>query len=271
MASCAGPDLRRAQTARDVFLQKYPSALHTTQASTRPLRYVTRELLPAKRSLLFIHGSPGNWEGWAEYLNNDDLAEHYQVIALDRPGYGGSLAGEPERSLSKQAEAVAQVLREVQSKGAPPAILVGHSYGGPVAVRTAIDFPDLIGGLILVAGAVSPALEETKWYQRVANWSWLRWLVPRDLDVCNQEILALKGCLEAMTSEWAKVRVHVYLLHGEKDPLVPVENVRFAKEHLTQAKSVEEKIVPGMNHFVPWEHPELILAAVDDIATKLAP
>ncbi len=39
-------------------------------------------------------------------------------------------------------------------------ILVGHSLGGPVIARTAMDYPDLVDGLILVGGSIDPEMEK---------------------------------------------------------------------------------------------------------------
>ncbi len=262
ISGCAGPDLKKTEMARERFVQQHPDRILTASLPWTKIRYVRAGDSASRQRppLLFIHGSPGEWGGWADFFSDEYLLANFDVLALDRPGYGGSGAGTPELSLARQAEAVLAVLKTNESGAA--AILVGHSYGGPVAVRAAIDFPNRVAGIVVVAGALSPALEETKWYQHVARWAPFRWLVPESLDVCNREIMALKGELESMDGEWSKIKAPVYLLHGDKDPLVPVGNVAFAQARLGQSVRHEEKIVAGMNHFVPWEHPDRILEAV---------
>jgi pimeloyl-ACP methyl ester carboxylesterase len=52
--------------------------------------------------------------------------------------------------------------------------------------------------------------------------------------------------------------VPVVMLHGDKDPLVPVQNVAWLEQQLAAAgrSNLFAKIIlPGVNHFIPWEHP----------------
>lgn len=270
ITACAGPDLKKAEQARDRFVQQHPDRFATATLPWTKVRYVRAGGIEARkrRPLVFVHGSPGDWSGWADFFSNEYLSSHFDVLAVDRPGYGGSGAGTAELTLSRQAEAAMTALQSNESGSA--AILVGHSYGGPVVIRAAIDFPERVAAIVVVAGAVDPQLEETKWYQHVARWALFRWLVPQSLDVCNREIMALKGELERMRSDWKRVRAPVYLLHGNKDPLVPVANVAFAKSQLVPSVVHQEKIIEGMNHFVPWEHPEEILEAVRWAETTIA-
>lgn len=51
------------------------------------------------------------------------------------------------------------------------------------------------------------------------------------------------------------------VIHGKKDTLVPYENVDFARKAFVNAP-VQYIIVDDMNHFVPWNHPELIRKAI---------
>lgn len=263
ITGCAGPDLKEATRARDEFVSSHGDRIHEVALDGKAVR-VARAGDDASRRrppLVFVHGSPGEWGGWAKYFSEPRLTERFDVVAFDRPGFGGTQPGVPEPSLAKQASVAMAAFADNGS--GRPAILVGHSYGGPVVVRAAIDHPDRIGAVVVVAGAVSPALEETKWYQNVALWPVVRWLVPESLDVCNREILALKAELVAMQDQWGKLKAAVYLLHGEADPLVPVANVDFARERLGAARAVHVERVPGMNHFVPWEHPDKVLEAID--------
>jgi len=65
------------------------------------------------------------------------------------PGFGGTAELPPEEhSLRGYAEWVAAFAKEVGLDG--PVDVVGHSFGGGVAIRTAHDFPELVGRLILV-------------------------------------------------------------------------------------------------------------------------
>lgn len=215
---------------------------------------------PAKRALVFVHGSPGSWEAWARFLQDPELTSRFHVMAVDRPGFGGSGEGTSETSLRKQAEDVAAAMKANRSGLAP--IYVGHSFGGPVVAAMAAYAEPKPGALVFVASSVDPALEETKWYQIPASWRLLRSLVPTPLRVCNEEILALKGELEALLPEWPKMTALALTIQGEEDDLVPPANEDFIAARYSPLRLIKRRRVPGLNHFVPWKRPDLIVEAV---------
>ncbi|MEO1021213.1 MAG: alpha/beta hydrolase [Bacteroidota bacterium] len=204
---------------------------------------------------IFVHGSPGSWDAFAELMSRPEVLTDVQTISLDRPGFGKSGAGNPERSLIKQAASVALLLDEYKDK---KTILIGHSYGGPVVARMAIDFPDLVDGVILVAGSIDPNLEKTKWFQIPIHYKILSWVVPKPLYSSNEEIMALKTELEDMMPLWENITQPVSIIQGGKDRLVPAGNAEFGKSMLTNA-TVNMVELPDMDHFVPWSHPNLII------------
>jgi pimeloyl-ACP methyl ester carboxylesterase len=100
-------------------------------------------------AVLFVHGQPG--------LGSDFdavgalLVEDHRVLAPDRPGYGGTEL--QPRSMAQNAEALAAL---IEQRDVAPATVVGHSYGGGIAVLLAVLRPDLVSGLVLV-GSVGRA------------------------------------------------------------------------------------------------------------------
>ena len=209
--------------------------------------------------VLFVHGSPGTWDTFVDCMGSADLQRSARMVSADRPGFGGSGAGTVERSLEKQAAALRPILDS--NRSGRPAVLVGHSYGGPVVARMAVDYPHLVGALVLVAPAVDPELEDTKWYQIAAGWPFVSWLVPRDLMTTNREIMALEGELEKLLPHWPRIRVPVTVIQGEKDRLVPPGNADFAARRLVNAPVTMIRR-DDLNHFVPWMRPDLITDAV---------
>ena len=210
--------------------------------------------------VLFVHGSPGSWENFARFLDDDELAAKAHLVAIDRPGYGGSGRGKPERSLEVQAGVFRPVLERARAEGRRT-ILVGHSYGGPVIARAAVDFPELIDALILVSPSIDPDLEDLPWYQYVGNWFFVRWAVPAMLDVSNQEVLALERELRDMESSWKDIRMPVTVIQGGSDTLVHPGNADFAERVFVNAPL--ELVLPAdANHFIPWTHPRLMRDAI---------
>jgi pimeloyl-ACP methyl ester carboxylesterase len=222
---------------------------------------------PTKRPIVFVHGSPGSWEGWSHFLLDPELQKNYHLISIDRPGFGESRPGIPVTSIAAQASDVIEILKLNKSQKA--AILVGHSFGGPVIAKAAMDSPDLIAGLVFVASSVDPDLETIKWFQYPATWWPIRLLIPSELRVCNEEILPLKSELIAMLPFWKNIKARSALIQGELDQLVPPGNQDFLIKQLDQKTIVKVMRIPELNHFVPWKRPNLIVEGIQIVNSSL--
>lgn len=101
---------------------------------------VHAEIFGTGHRAVFVHGIFG-W-GTDTFPRQVELADDYQVVLLDRRGYGGSKnAGPPDWQLDAQA-----VLRLLGSGGH----LVGHSYGAVVALVAVCMRPDLVRSLVVI-------------------------------------------------------------------------------------------------------------------------
>ncbi len=220
---------------------------------------------PTGPLILFVHGSPGDWRAFEHFLSDPGLRRRAQMVSVDRPGFGGSGFGEPEPSLERQA-ALLQPLLDYFG-GGRPAILVGHSLGGSVIARMAMDFGAKIGALVLVAPALDPDREELRWYNRLASLAPVRLLLPKSLDISNLEILPLRAELTKMLPLWDKVTADVIVIQGAKDRLVSPENADFAQKVLRNAHVTVERI-SDIGHFIPWERPNLIRNALIQLLNR---
>jgi pimeloyl-ACP methyl ester carboxylesterase len=62
--------------------------------------------------------------------------------------------------------------------------------------------------------------------------------------------------------------VPVLMLHGTKDKLVPVANVEYLRAQLAAAGKrnlFDQLIFPEYNHFIPWQHPDAVEAALEKV------
>jgi pimeloyl-ACP methyl ester carboxylesterase len=213
-----------------------------------------------KPLVLFVHGSPGSLSAFIHFLADSILLKNALLITTDRPGFGYSNFGNGEPSLQKQSEALKPIL-EVNKRN-QRVILVGHSLGGPLIAQMAIDYPDLVDGLIIVAGSIDPDLEPREtWFRAPLATPFLSWVLPRSFRASNEEIYQLKPELERMLPLWKDIICPVIVIQGEKDELVPKQNAEFAKKMLINAP-VQFVFEKEMNHFVPWSHPHLIREAI---------
>lgn len=207
-----------------------------------------------KPCLVFIHGSPGSLFGWSHYLCDEQLLTHFQMISFDRPGYVYSDYGQARTSLAEQARAVQLILQDLQIE--QPVFIVGHSYGGPVAVKFAQLYPNCVKSIFLVSSSIDPDLEEVKSIQRIGRWKLIKSLIPRELIVCNEEILLLKD--ELIKIDFDLITCDVTIIHGKDDVHVPVGNVDYMLEKFIKASLVKSNVHEDVNHFIPWQYSELI-------------
>jgi pimeloyl-ACP methyl ester carboxylesterase len=108
---------------------------------------------PSGPDVLMIHGSTSHLEEFVVSLA-PTLGDDFHLAAYDRPGMGRSTKRPGDAAeLSVQAETAAEVIRAM---GLSKPVIVGHSYGGAVALRLALDHPELISGLVLIAPASHP-------------------------------------------------------------------------------------------------------------------
>jgi pimeloyl-ACP methyl ester carboxylesterase len=222
---------------------------------------------PEKPLILFLHGSPGSLSAFIDFLADSALLKNGLLITADRPGFGYSNFGNGEPSLKKQSECLKPILEEYKANR--PIILVGHSLAGALIVKMAVEYPDLVDGLIIVAGSIDPTLEPNEtWFRAPLATPFLSWILPGSFRASNEEIYQLKPELERMLPLWKKVTCPVILIQGKKDVLVPPENADFAKKMLVNAP-VDFVLIDDMNHFVPWSHPHLIRDAILKMLQKL--
>lgn len=77
------------------------------------------------------------------------LKDRYHLAAYDRPGLGFTAKRPADAdTLKVQADVAADAIRRLELK---KPVVLAHSWGGAVALRLALDHPDLVGGLVLIA------------------------------------------------------------------------------------------------------------------------
>lgn len=98
----------------------------------------------APRHIVLLHGQPGSGSDWQPVV--DQLPSSLRPLVLDRPGYGSNPQPAGDFALNARA-----TLAELDALGIDRAVLVGHSYGGGVALAAAQLAPERVEALVLVA------------------------------------------------------------------------------------------------------------------------
>lgn len=124
-----------------------------TTASMRRIRLdgveLEYELIGSGEPVVFIHGSLGP-DVYVPLMNNPALSG-YRLLRYRRRGYEGSSPVAGTVSIAEQAADCAQLLRKL---GIERAHVVGHSYGGVIALQLALDEPDSVHSLALLEPAL---------------------------------------------------------------------------------------------------------------------
>jgi uncharacterized protein (TIRG00374 family) len=112
--------------------------------------------LLGEHELVLLHGQPGSPADWQAVIAR--LPPQLHAVAADRPGYGASRL--PASGFNANAQAV---LDDLDARGVQNAVLVGHSWGGGVALRAASLAPDRVQAVILLAGVGPGCLTSLDW------------------------------------------------------------------------------------------------------------
>ncbi|MEM9546024.1 MAG: alpha/beta hydrolase [Bacteroidota bacterium] len=232
------------------FLEnEFDGSIETINVNGRAVKIVaSKPRLTDSILIVFVHGAPGSWDAFKNYLVDQDLREHARVIAYDRPGYGGS-GREAMPDIKDQADVLSEIIKV---HGLDKNILVGHSYGGPIVGNVALNKGRKNDVAIMIAPLIDPESEPLRWYSYFSYWKLTSWLLPKDLVVAGSEKFAHASELELMREDWKRAPCKIIHIHGLKDGLAPgKENINFSKSNIPKDK-LEIVVYPDKGHLLIW-------------------
>jgi pimeloyl-ACP methyl ester carboxylesterase len=213
--------------------------------------------------------------GWGRDRRDfDEVLRGLDAVAVDLPGFGASPAPGEAIGTAGYARLIAPVLDTLDE----PATLVGHSFGGRVAVHLAVLIPDKVRALVLVgvpllrradAGKSSPPLP----YRAVRALRRIGWVGDDRMERARRrygsaDYQAATGVMrqvlvtvvnESYEVQLDQIHQPVRLIWGSDDADVPVEIAERAMDHLTNAQL---SILEGVGHHVCLEAPEAVRATL---------
>jgi pimeloyl-ACP methyl ester carboxylesterase len=223
--------------------------------------------------------------GWAR--RGSDFASalaDLDAVALDLPGFGASPAPHEPIGAHGYAGLIAPALDLFDR----PPVLVGHSFGGRVAVALEADHPGTASALVL-AGV--PLLRSSRDPRRPAL-AYRALRAAHRLGVLSDERLererrrrgsadyrAVSGIMrdvlvtavnESYEEELARLGVPVYLLWGEEDLEVPVGVARRAADVIAEAGGhARLEVLAGVGHLLPLSDPAALKRAVVQVVHEV--
>ncbi len=254
--------------------------VHHTGATTLPERPPASDL---GETVLCLHGAGGNGNQFRGVLRA--LSAHHSPLAFDQPAHGRSGGLDSLADVGRMADFTLAFIDKL-GLGAP--VLLGHSLGGAVALRCALDRPDGIRGLVLCSSAARfPAIDSVMETTRliVEGKARRRFLREAYSPSTENEILS-RGFMEDLKTdpranygdlqaardwnaeaELAAVRVPTRVIVGADE----FEPMREQSELLaSRIPGAGKTVIPKAGHVIPLEQPEALALAVEEFCAGLS-
>jgi pimeloyl-ACP methyl ester carboxylesterase len=258
------------------------TAIHYFHAGRTTLPNVAPDLGRGEL-VVFIHGAGSNGNTWQRQLAG--LADVHSPLAFDFPGHGRSGGTESLKSIAAYCDCVVAFADALRLR---PAVLVGCSMGGAVAMELARTHPARVRALVLVSSAArfdlpqatldtwrnvmrgraqqpftteafSPKTEfavmREMWMEQVKTDPRVRYF---DLLACNQFDVSAR--LDA-------IKVPTLVIAGRDDGITPIERSEVLHKGIAGSKLV---VIDDAGHAVPNEKPEAFNAALREFLVTLS-
>ncbi|WP_162998194.1 alpha/beta fold hydrolase [Brevundimonas lutea] len=251
--------------------------------------------------VVYLHGALTTLEeGWLGPL--PDLATEHRVIAFDRPGHGLSGTAPGLGAVWRQAAVIRGAVRALD---VVDPVLVGHSFGGAVALAYALQFPDEIRGVVGLAPIALPEARLETALFGVRSWPgsgpWINAMAapvdaallpilwramflpqsmpdrfasdfPRDLAggrsqlrADGEEALAMPMELSRSALAYGGARAPLIILQGERDAVV--SPWRQGRMLAALWPRAEFRGLAGLGHMAHHFRPDAVIQAVEDLAS----
>lgn len=246
--------------------------------------------------IVLLHGIPGSGSVWQ--VTAESLSSELRVIVPDLLGFAGSSRPTELYALHAQAQsaALADLLGEL---GVEDAVVVGHDFGGPVALALTSLRPSLVRAVGLLATNTFPdtpipfPLAMVTWpvigrfaRQVLFSPASVRMMLRRGVgpgatspdpgshlgDAEQQQVIAtiFAGSLTRLEEFYAptehqlnSLRVPVYVGWGDRDPFFSIDQ----GERTARAADAAYRRYPGAGHFLPHERPHEVAADIMELVT----
>jgi pimeloyl-ACP methyl ester carboxylesterase len=250
--------------------------------------------------VVLVHGAGANLEDMCIALS-ERLAAKHRIIAIDRPGFGWSeRKGRGASSPAYQAEILHETLDKL---GVGKAVLVGHSWGGTLALTYALLYPQRVAGLVLIAPPTQPRSRLIAWNNAVLGtpigWLFAHTLAlpfgaallrpgvklaflpqtmpqgyvessastlilrPASLMANWADVGGLHYFLKGQISRYAALAAPTSVFVGDRDPLVPHGH---CSDLAAVSPNVKVTVLPGFGHMLHHAAADQIVAAVEKMA-----
>ena len=239
-------------------------------------------------AILILHGWGGSSDSWMQV--QEILAkEGYLVIVPDFPGFGKSKTPPISWGIKDYTDFVSEFIKKTCNEFAEPFFLLGHSFGGRVAVKFATLHPEKIKGLILCDSAGI----KQKWgpkekiifrISKIGNAIFTPKILERFKDharnlfyifLRRKDYVKAKGIMketvkkvidEDLLPKLCQVKTKTLIIWGEIDKLVPLKYASLFKEKIIDSELI---ILPKIGHSPHLEVPERLAEIIFNFIKRI--
>lgn len=211
-----------------------------------------------KPILLLIHGAPGAWYTWMNFVDNDSLREKFHLIIVDRPGYGKSNYGKPTKNINDQICSIQSVIDLYPNK---EILLAGRSYGAPIAAALAALNQTRCQSLVLYSPVLSPYKEKTYWFSGLGKFFLIQWMLPKALNVATAEKFAHVSQMKQILSYYPQIKAKTTIVSGKQDWVAHPSNHHIC-DSLINTSNKRELLLSNAGHFLTFECPNTMASLI---------
>jgi pimeloyl-ACP methyl ester carboxylesterase len=211
-------------------------------------------------TVVFEAGNGADWTSYDEVAS--EVADHTQVFAYSRPGYGVS----DPTTTQRNAQTIVEELRALLAYEGytPPYVLVGHSMGGTYMELFAKAHPDEVVGVVLVDPRPANFLEVCE----AAKLDWCgipESLLQQQAPVAIAEYRAFSSAADEIRAAGAFGSYPVRVLTATEHPTSAAREMLWETELAkiaAETPSGKQIIARGSGHFIQLDQPQVVVDAI---------
>ncbi|WP_202745161.1 alpha/beta fold hydrolase [Acinetobacter pittii] len=199
-------------------------------------------------NLIFLPGASGSTTFWHPLI--EKLPQHYQTKIIGYPGFGDTPQSLEVKSFEDLTNHVVDQINE-------ESVIVAQSMGGIFAVATALQKPQLVKGLVLIATSGGINLERFN----VQDWR----------EAYRQTFLKYPDWFITTNANYEEflsdINIEILLIWGDQDPVSPVEVGTYLNQIF---KNSRLHIVKGGDHQLAEKHADEVATQIKDYLKKMS-
>ena len=201
------------------------------------------------------------------------------VVVISRPGFAKGHSA-PVLDFDEQVAAIKPFLPGAFLGGGEfgdkKIVSLGVSYGGELALKAALDFPDFVKGAVTVAALIEEPHDYALMLEKFASeidergaGKFIEPIAPSRWINVRAEVAGRRNQIGLVLDRLKDFEHPVEIVHGDFDAIVPRSNADKLASHLSKASLGTVDIVPGGTHYLELQYPRRVYQAVQRVIDRV--